>query len=306
MRDLRITTHRRDMLKNLSIAATGLFVGGVVGACHDGNTRAQDRDAQDAAVLNFALNLEYLEAEYYLRAIGSQLSAADMGAGAGTVTVKAGGTAVPFTAGGAIEAYAQEIAADELAHVRFLRSALGDGAVPMPNINLQQAFDALALAAGIGPTFDPFASELNFLLGAFIFEDVGVTAYKGAAPLISDKVFLEAAAGILAVEAYHAGIIRTTLFALGRQAGNEALIDSSTRISDLRDTVDDAPSNGSLDKDQPVTADGLATGAGNLVPADTNGIAFSRSPEEVLRIVYGNAARTPNVFFPNGLNGAFR
>ncbi len=162
-----------------------------------------------------------------------------------------------------------------------------------PAIDLDEAFTAAALAAELiekGDTFDAFANEDNFLLGAFVFEDVGVTAYKGAAPLISNKTFLEAAAGILAVEAYHAGIIRTVLFSRG-------LFKAAQAISDARDRLDR-----DRDKDQGI---GTASDA-NITPADENAIAFSRTTQQVLRIVYLGGAAVDFGFFPNRVNGRIR
>ncbi|TFD04656.1 MULTISPECIES: ferritin-like domain-containing protein [unclassified Cryobacterium] len=249
----------------------------------------------DASILNFALNLEYLEAEFYLRATTGSGLPDSMTTGTGTRGGVTGGRMVHFKTS-IIKKYAAEIAADEKAHVAFLRSALGSVAVSRPKINLDASFTAAAQAAGLvkpGQKFDVYANEANFLFGAFIFEDVGVTAYKGAAPLISNKTYLEAAAGLLAVEAYHAGVIRSTLYALG--VALPSVYTTVQAISDVRDAVD-----GPTDLDQGI---GNASKS-NLVPTDANGLAFSRSAAQVLNITYLNAAPVRSGgFFPAGVNG---
>jgi len=191
-----------------------------------------------------------------------------------------------------LQQYAVETASDERNHVTFLRSALGTSAVAMPNIDLLNSFNALAQAAGLGSSFDPFASETNFLLGAFIFEDVGVTAYHGAAGLISNSTYLDKAAGILAVEAYHAGSIRLRIFAAGTDVQA-----ASAKIAAARAALD-----GTGNDDIGV---GLTGGAATIVDADQNAIAFNRTTNQVLKVVYGGGA-SGGAFFPNGLNGTIR
>ena len=284
---------RRRFLKSASAAGLGVVGAGLLAGMPAAGASEKEVSGDaisDSAILNFALNLEYLEAQFYHYAVYGNGLPSSMTGGSGNHGGVTGGHRVPFKTS-SIRQFATEIAKDEYEHVAFLRSALGGAKVSQPEINLSTSFTAAARAAGlIGPhqTFSPFDNENDFLLGAFIFEDVGVTAYKGAAPLISNKTYLGAAAGILAVEAYHAANIRTVLYDRG-------LASAANAISRARNSLD-GPSN----HDQGITRQGQA----NIVPADGNGLAFGRTPGQVLNIVY----LTPKVankggFYPDGVNG---
>lgn len=304
---------RRKFFKLSGGFAAGAVGGAVLGACSSGGGEAIAQNPpsgdSDASVLNYALNLEYLEAQFYsFAAFGTGLANADL-TGTGTQGAVIGGRQVTFT-DPVVRDYAREIANDEIAHVRFLRTALGGSAVAQPAIDVggtdpNGAFSNAARAAGLvgpGQAFDPYANDENFLLGAFIFEDVGVTLYKGASPLINSKVFLEAAAGILAAEAYHAGLVRTVLYAKGIAA--PSLRTSADAISNARDSLD-----GASDLDQGISPTGSGTTqASNIFPGDANAIAFSRTVQQGLNIVYLNPAAgvTQGGFFPAGMNGTIR
>jgi hypothetical protein len=277
---------RRNFLAGASAAAAGTILVG----CGDSTpmsttTPPASTTLTDADYLNFALNLEYLEAEFYLRAAtGAGLATADTGNSTSKTT---GGAQVSGTTSVQSQ-YIYEIAQNELDHVRFLRSALGSSAVAAPAIDLTTSFNTLASAAGLGASFNPFASFSNFLIGAFIFEDVGVTAYHGAAKLLTSKTNLTAAAEIMAVEAYHAGSIRSQIVASG-----SSLITTANAVSGVRS---------SLGGGNETTLSATSVVAASA----TTSIAFDRTTDQVLHIVYGTgggAGVKGGVFFPSGLNG---
>ena len=312
---------RRNFLVGAGAASTVLALAG----CNDATapvTPPTINSLTDADILTFALNLEYLEAEFYLyAATGSGLTATDAGTGAGTTTVPATTKLTGLSV--AQQNTLNEIAYDEQTHVQFLRAALtGAGVTPVPRPNIDLTFFAplyvaAQTVAGVATasqvtTFSPFTSYDNFLVGAFIFEDVGVTAYNGAAPLISPAGvkagYLAAAAGILAVEAYHAAYVRTlitnnAIAAPGTAAGTTtyAQFNESVLVQGLRAALG---GGGETTLTVPKTTTAPAT-VSNATAA--NGIAYARTPDQVLHIVYGSV--TPGVakggFFPNGANYRF-
>ena len=289
----RAGVNRRGILGSfgagtLGAAALAMAAGGIAAT----STPAQAQGITDPDIFNFALNLEYLEAEYYLRAVtGSGLAASDT-TGTGALGAVNGGSLVPFRST-YIQQYASKIAIDEQAHVKFIRAVLGSSSVARPAIDFTAAFTGLAVAAGLisqGQTFNPFADEVSFLLGAFVFEDVGVTAYSGAAALIVNKDLLSYAASVLAVEAYHAGAVRTLLANIGASG-------AVNRIAALR-----AKLSGANDEQPLSIGDNLY----NFAPTDSQSQTYRRTPRQVLNIVYGAQNAASGLFFPAGMNGTIK
>jgi len=258
------STNRRSLLKKLA------FAGAAVSAVQL-PVNAQAPSASD--VVQFALNLEYLEAEFYSIAVtGQNLQQRGVpitGSGvSGPTTTNFGkvnfGNNLVLTAGSA-----EDIADDEIAHVRTLRRALSNnGVTPIakPAINL----DALA------PNGASLANQQAFLVLARAFEDIGVSAYNGGVSFLAGSPYLMTAARILAVEGEHTGNIRLQIARLG---------------------IPTTPLDGADIIPPPSGSNFFSTNK-------ANGLSAFRTPGQVLYLAYGFMANVAKGgFFPNGVNG---
>jgi len=262
-------SNRRSFVKKIGIASAAM------GAALSLDVKKADaQTSTDVNVLNFALNLEYLEAEFYtwattgagIEALGIGVSGASNSPnpGAGGYTENAAkvtfSNSLVFTSD-----VANQIAGDERDHVTLLRSALGSAKVAKPNINLG--------ALGFG-----FGSQNDFLKLARIFEDIGVTAYAGAAPLLSSAV-IGTAARVLAVEAEHAANIRLQVARLN---------------------IPTAPALDGVDILPP------PSNPNQYFSVNSTGLVNVRTPGQVLYLAFGGQANAKmGGFFPTGVNGFY-
>ena len=164
--DTRAQLLRKAAMGGGALAGGGLLLGGLSGTALGADTRSAK---QDAAILNFALTLEYLEAEFYRQAVAGNALTGDM------------------------RTFAEIVAGHEAAHVNFLTKALGSAAVPSPK------FDFKGIPTNPG----------EFLATAVSLEDTGVAAYTGQSYRIKRTAYILVAAQVLAIEARHAAWARS-------------------------------------------------------------------------------------------------
>jgi rubrerythrin len=161
---------RADFMRKAAVGGGTLIGGGVLLSGFPAMSGAATRRSKknDVKILNFALTLEYLEAEFYKQA----LAKANLSAG--------------------VRETARIVSAHENAHVKFLRDALGRKAVKKPKFDFK----------------DTVTNPDKFLATAVALEDTGVAAYAGQVGNVFQRSVLKAAASIHSVEARHAAQFR--------------------------------------------------------------------------------------------------
>ena len=187
--DTRAAFLRKAGLGTAALVGGGALVGGLPAL-------ASAASSSDVAILNFALTLEYLEAAFYTEAVAKGRFKGDLGR------------------------FARVVKEHEVAHVGFLKGALGSKAVKKPKFNFK------------GTT----TSAAKFKATAQALEDTGVAAYLGQVGNIKSKQILAAAGSILPIEARHAGWIRNINGESGAPSAFEAPKTKAQILAAVRQT----------------------------------------------------------------------
>ncbi|GGB38802.1 hypothetical protein GCM10011380_30300 [Sphingomonas metalli] len=294
---------RRGFFAAVLAGAFAIGLAGQAGAQSGGTGSA----VTDTDLLTLSLNMEYLVGELCSYGVYSGSLPADALTGSGTQGVTLGARPVRFQSG-SVRRCLDEIAVDDYFHILFLRDTLRANVVAQPQINLgggtDGPFTVLARAGGVvapGDSFDPYASDANFLLAAMVLKDMMVSFYAGLAPLYTNPILLNVAIGRLGGHAYNAGMIRSTLYRLG--AANPAVRQSAGGFATaVAGYSTSATASQGIGPDQ-VNGQAVA----NILPGDRNAMVQARTAAQTLNVAFLNrAATTLGGFFPAGLNANIR
>ncbi|MBM6577485.1 ferritin-like domain-containing protein [Microvirga sp. SRT01] len=305
--NLTDTPHdRRRFLHLAGVFSAGALLAGCGGGEEGGDDIAAPSPAATSApivvtgshVLNLALNLAYLGAQFYGHAASGAGLPGDLTGGIGMAGAVSGARAASFQ-DPMIAGYAAELAVDKQAHVVALRRQIGTAAAAQPAMDLSGtgggAFAVAAQGAGIvaaGAAFDPYASDGNFLLGALLVENAVAAAYR-TLTVKGDEESAAIVAEHLADSIYHGGLIRTLL---DDRAASDASIDRAV----VGTTTLLAKLDGTDMGDQ--TLAGAVGVSSNLFDADGRPIPFTRDTAQVLKGLYLSTSGVGG-FLPRGANG---
>ncbi|XP_050363365.1 desiccation-related protein PCC13-62-like [Argentina anserina] len=278
-----------------------LLCSGHAANCDPNLIKANDQDR-----LQFALNLEMLEAEYFLNGA--------LGKGLDEISPElALGGPPPIGAQKAnldplVRCIIEEFGYQEVGHVRSIIREAGGFPRPLLDISSQNFANLMDRAVGFKliPPFDPYADTKKFLLAAYTMPYVGENGYVGTIPYLKNMTSRRLAASLLGVEAGQDAVIRDHLYQRAFEKVepyNLTVADFTNRISKLRNELGMC---GIKDEGVIVPEELGAENrtSSNIISADPNSLAYARTPQEILRIVYASGNESlPGGFYPEGANG---
>ncbi|MED6134986.1 hypothetical protein PIB30_042084 [Stylosanthes scabra] len=261
----------------------------------------------DVDLLEFPLNLEYLEAEFFLYgALGHGLDVVDPHLVGGGPTPIGGKVAV---LGPLVRDVILQFAYQEVGHLRAIKRRVKG--FPRPLLDIRRETFARIMDSAFGrrllPPFDPYANEINYLLASYVIPYVGLTGYVGANQELQNSTSKRLVAGLLGVESGQDAVIRALLYErreLPVVPYRLTVAEFTNRISMLRDHLgNNSVKDEGLIVSVSLGAEGRVTG--NILAGDRDSVAYARTPEEILRIIYGSGdEHVPGGFYPNGGDGA--
>ncbi|PKA57848.1 Desiccation-related protein PCC13-62 [Apostasia shenzhenica] len=270
------------------------------------NAKTSNLSKSDIDLLEFPLNLEYLEAEFFL------FGAFGFGLDKEAPSIAAGGPppigATKANLSSIIHGIVAQFAFQEVGHLRAIKKSVEGFPRPLLNLSstnfaeiIDEAFDQK-----LEPPFDPYVNDLNYLITSYLFPYVGLTGYVGTNPKLKSAHAKRLVAGLLGVESAQDAVIRTLLYQRAWELVppyNITVAEFTGKISVLRNEL-----GGDSVKDEGIVvpakegAEGKIKG--NVIAGDEYSMAYARSPEEILRIVYSSgSASKPGGLFPNGGGG---
>jgi hypothetical protein len=268
----------------------------------------------DKELAQVALNLEYLEAEYFLwGSVGYGLDK--------EAPYLADGGPPPIGAQKAnLNPYYKDIfyqmGLQEVGHLRAIKRALDYRprcAFPRTLLDISKKNWAATMDKAfletfgkkLSPPFNPYEDSLKYLISTYTIPYVGLTGYVGANPLLKGYNSKRLVAGLLGVESGQDAVIRTEMY---RQKDKVVppykytVADFSNAISTLRNNLSHALVDEGLVVPRYLGAEMKVTG--NILAGDNDSLAYARTAAQVLETVYGTGDPSkPGGFFPKGAQG---
>jgi hypothetical protein len=299
MKSLDVSRDRRHVLQLLTSLSAGALLAGCGGGGSDDPivaappVAAVPPPATPVHPLSVPLTLAYLGGQYF--------SYASRGAGLPQVLTGQGGA----VSGGRSLAFADpvvgrlaaDLADDKAAHITALRAQIGTAAASQPAIDLSAsptgAFSLAARRAGIitgGESFDPYADDSHFLIGALLVENAVAATYRRLLLAEPEAAIAATVTAHLGDSIYHGGVIRALLD--DRSTADPAIDAMLDKVGVMLATLD-----GTKSGDQVLPGGDMTSS--NLLDAGGRPIPFTRADRQVLTALYLSDSG-PGGFLPQG------